>query len=88
MNQAARRFRVIGFDREIKLDWLDRAARLVREGAGRAEVVAALDDDLRATFPTAGDGSRNARDKTLSVVLCTWAIVPEDLASFRDDGLA
>src|SRR5262249_30283148 len=54
----------------------------------RAEIAAILDADLRVAFPTAGEGSRNAREKVLTVLLCTWAIVPPDLVSFRDDGLA
>jgi hypothetical protein len=87
VKQVASRFVRVGFDRFIRLDWLDQVARLVSIGASRSDIVAALDADLRAAFPTAGEGSRNAREKVLTVLLCTWAIVPPDLAGFRDDGL-
>jgi len=87
VNQVASRFVRVGFDRFIRLEWLDQVAKLVSNGASRSDIVVALDPDLRAAFPTAGDGSRNAREKVLTVLLCTWAIVPPDLVGFRDDGL-
>lgn len=87
MNQPASRSNKVGFDRFIRLEWLDQVAGLAANGASRSDIAAALDADLRAAFPTAGEGSRNARDKVLTVLLCTWAIVPLNVVGFRDDGL-
>lgn len=88
MKQVASPVARIGFDRFIRLNWLEQVARLVRDGASRSNIVDALDADLRAAFPTAGDGSRNAREKVLTVLICTWSVVPPDLVTFRNDGLA
>ena len=63
---------VIGFDRRLKLEWLDRAA-VIRLAHGKpTEVRTALDAYLRTRV--AGDAKGGARAKTRSVLMRTWAL--------------
>lgn len=63
---------VIGLDRRLKLEWLDRAAAIRLAHDKPAEVRAALDAYLRSRV--AGDAKGGARAKTRSVLMRTWAL--------------
>ena len=79
--------RIIGFDRRIRLEWLDAAA----DGAAAGLVPADLRSSLfrRLEGEVAGGGTAHqARGKTATVLLHVWARVPAAVAPLRDDACA
>lgn len=84
MSVAARR-QTVGFDRKIRLEWLDATAEWAAQGLGVAEVRSKLEQLLEGQV--AGGGHRSAREKTVTVLLHVWVAVPRTLAPLRDDGL-
>ena len=78
--------RIIGFDRKIRLDWLDAAAEWTAQGLSvaetRAQVARLLDGQV------AGNGPHSARGKTTTVLLHVWTAVPDAAVPLRDDALA
>ncbi|MFQ5874467.1 MAG: hypothetical protein ACE5JL_11795 [Dehalococcoidia bacterium] len=78
--------KIIGFDRKIRLSWLDATADWAAQGRSAAEIRARLDQLLDGQV--AGEGSRSARGKTKTVLLHIWVLVPEHFLPLRDDGLA
>lgn len=75
--------RAIGFDRKIRLGWLDAAAEWTAEGMSAGEIRSKL--DLLLEGEVTGEA---ARKKTKGVLLRAWLLVPEDLRPLRDEGLA
>lgn len=75
--------RAIGFDRKVRLGWLDAAAGWTAQGMSAAEIRAKL--DLLLEGEVTGEA---ARKKTKGVLLRTWLLVPEDLRPLRDEALA
>lgn len=75
--------RAIGFDRKIRLRWLDATAEWTAQGMPAAELRSKL--DLLLEGEVTGEA---ARKKTKSVLLRTWLLVPDDLRPLRDEGLA
>lgn len=72
----------IGFDRDIKLDWLDMVATQVSLGRTNQEVRESIHKMLEETTP---DGmAKAARVKTTTVLLHTWSQVPENARGLRD----
>ena len=82
----ATRRRTIGFDRKIQLSWLDATADWAAQGLSTADIRTRLEQLLEGKV--AGGGSRSARDKTMTVLLHIWVLVPDALVPLRDDGLA
>lgn len=75
--------RAIGFDRKIRLGWLDAAAEWTAQGMSAAEIRSKL--DLLLEGEVTGEA---ARKKTKGVLLRTWFLVPEDLRPLRDEAIA
>lgn len=75
--------RVIGFDRKIRLGWLDATADWVAGGASSQEIRAKL--DLLLKDEISGEA---ARKKSKGILLRTWLVVPEHLENLRDEGLS
>ena len=74
--------RIVGFDRKLRLDWLDSTIGLCLDGLGPSTLVERLDSRL------AGEVSGNAaRCKTITVLLRIWANVPEQRRNLRDEAL-
>jgi len=63
---------VIGFDRRLQIDWLDRAVTIRLAHEKPADVRKALDAYLRTRV--SGDAKGGARAKTRSVLMRTWAL--------------
>ena len=63
---------VIGFDRRLKLEWLDHAAAIRVAHDVPTDVRNALDTYLQTRV--AGDAKGGARSKTRSVLMRTWAL--------------
>ena len=77
--------RIIGFDRKIRLGWLDATAEWTAQGLVAPAIREQLDRLLDGQV--AGEGPRSARRKTMTVLLHVWTAVPDEVAQLRDDGL-
>lgn len=75
--------RIVGFDRKIRLEWLDATAAWTAEGCPAAEIRSRLNDLLDGTV----EGVK-AKANTVSVLSHVWVQVPGGLESLRHDGLA
>lgn len=76
---------IIGFDRKIRLQWLDATAAWAAQQLPTTEIRMKLDKLLEGVV--SGSGSHSARGKTKTVLLHIWALVPDRLVPLRDDGL-
>ncbi len=75
--------RGVGFDRKIRLAWLEAVAGWTASGMPDAEIRAKL--DLLLAGEVTG---KEARKKTKTVLLRTWLLPPERLRALRDHGLS
>ena len=80
-----REHKIIGFDRKIRLSWLDATADWAAQGLSTAAIRTRLDRLLDGQV--AGSGPHSARGKTMTVLTHVWVLVPEALVQLRDDGL-
>ncbi|MEW6742173.1 MAG: hypothetical protein AB1486_05400 [Planctomycetota bacterium] len=81
---AAKRV-TVGFDRKIRLPWLDATADWAGEGLSLPEIRSRLESALAGEV--AGEGTHSARGKTITVLLRIWVRVPQRLMPLRNDGL-
>lgn len=77
--------RIVGFDRELKLKWLDTTADLVLAGLTEKEILAKLKDILKGELPDSC--TRGAKEKTITVLLRIWVKVPDIVKPLRDDAI-
>jgi len=77
----------IGFSQRIRLDWLERTARLLLEGNTRDQIQATLQDLLRGLLSVGGTAERGNREKAITILLKIWVSVPQHLEALRNDGL-
>ncbi|MGI8910864.1 MAG: hypothetical protein ACR2JR_09985 [Rubrobacteraceae bacterium] len=75
--------RGVGFDRKIRLAWLEAVAGWTASGMPDAEIRAKLDRLLEGEVT-----GKEARKKTKTVLLRTWLLPSERLRCLRDQGLA
>lgn len=74
--------RVIGFDRELRLEWLDAVACRAAAGEPAEQVRAWLDGHLSDLLGGSGKGGH--RGKTVTVLTRIWASVPRECVEIRD----
>lgn len=74
--------RVIGFDRELKIEWLDAVASRVTAGDSPRQARNWLDSHLGDLL--GGDGRSGHRGKTVTVLSRIWANVPPSRSWLRD----
>lgn len=77
--------KTIGFDRELKLRWLDTTVDLVLQGLEEKDVITQLKTILEKDIPNRG--ARDAKSKTITVLLHIWVKVPDIVKSLRDDAI-
>lgn len=82
-----RRHEQIGLDRLIKFEWLERTAYLVLAGNEVPEVKSVLQEELSGAFRSNGTKVRGSLDKTITILLKTWASVPRDIKPLQMEGL-
>ena len=80
-----REHRIVGFDRKIRLSWLDATADWAAQGLSAAAIRTRLDRLLDGEV--AGKGPHSARGKNMTVLMHVWVLVPETLVQLRNDGL-
>lgn len=81
------RFTQIGFDRQILLEWLEYTVNLVLAGNSRQGVYTALDEFLSDQLAVGSTAKRNARDKTITILMRVWFDGVPELESLRARGL-
>lgn len=77
--------KTIGFDRELKLKWLNTTVDLVLQGLTEKEILARLKDILEGELTDGG--TRGAKGKTITVLLRIWIKVPDIVKPLRDDAV-
>jgi len=77
----------IGWNRTVKLAWLDLVADLAAAGKAEDEITATLRDLLREQLSVGSEAKRGSREKTITLLIKTWVRVPKRLTRFRDRGL-
>ena len=80
-------FTQIGFDRQILFEWLEYTVNLVLAGNSRQGVYAALDEFLSNKLAVGSTAKRNARDKTITILMRIWFDGMPELESLRARGL-
>jgi len=75
--------RGVGFDRKIRLSWLEAVAGWTASGMPDAEIRTKLDLLLEGEVT-----GKEARKKTKTVLLRTWLLPSEKLRALRDQGLS
>jgi len=74
--------KIIGFDRFIKLEWLDATAEWVDQGLSDKDLRSTLNEYLMSQI-----SGKEARKKTITVLTHIWLNIPEKLVYLRDEGL-
>lgn len=72
---------MIGFDRCIRIEWMDAMASMLLDD-GEEDVRNTMEDCLSSDVP-----SDTARKKTLTVLLHIWAVIPSSSAPLRAEAL-
>ena len=84
---ARRRYSSIGYNRDVKMYWLDLVADMVSKGSLLSEIHSALDELLKDKLSVNSTAKRSSRGKTITILLKTWAHPDPVLESLRDRGL-
>lgn len=74
--------RIIGFDRKLRLDWLDHTVGLCQDDLAPSILAERLDSRLSGEI-----AGSEARRKTVIVLRRIWANVPEEQRSLRNEAL-
>ncbi len=77
----------VGFNRYLKLEWLDYAASLMLAGMPVAQIKLALEDLLKDQLSVGSQAVRGSRGKTVSMLLSIWVTAPKSLLWLRDSAL-
>jgi hypothetical protein len=83
-----RRQQMIGYNRTVKLKWLDETLDLYLAGISDAEIYQSLRDRLRDEMSVGREPKRGSREKTITLLLKTWVRVPRALLATRDEALS
>jgi hypothetical protein len=78
---------VIGYNRTVKLAWLEAVAGLAGTGRSDEEIYLALKEMLKDQLSKNSDAKRGSREKTITLLLKIWVRAPEGLADFRQRAL-
>ena len=78
---------IIGYNRTVRLSWLEYTAERVASGCSEAEIVAGLRNLLMDQLSLGSKAKRGSREKTITLLLKTWVRVPSSLREFRDRGI-
>jgi hypothetical protein len=81
------RQRMIGYNRTVKLRWLDETVDMFLAGMSDADICEALRDHLKDELSVGSMAPRGSREKTITLLMKTWVRVPQPLRELRDDGI-
>jgi len=77
----------IGYNRTVKLTWLDETLDLYLTGMSDPEIYETLRERLKTELSVGSEAQRGSREKTITLLMRTWVRVPPVLREFRDDGV-
>lgn len=78
---------MIGYNRTVKLRWLDETVDLFLAGMSDADIYEALRDRLKDELSVGSTAPRGSREKTITILMKTWVRVPSPLRELRKDGV-
>lgn len=81
------RQRMIGYNRTVKLRWLDETVDLFLAGMSDADIYEALRERLKDELSVGSTAPRGSREKTITILMRTWVRVPPPLRELRKDGV-
>lgn len=81
------RRRMIGYNRTVRLRWLDETVDLFLADMPDADICEALRDRLKDELSVGSTAPRGSREKTITILMKTWVRVPPALRDLRDDGV-
>lgn len=81
------RFQMVGYNRTVRLRWLEYTAQLKSKGHTEQKIRESLREMLRDQLSVGRDPKRGSREKTITLLIKTWVRVCKDIEAFRDDGL-
>ena len=79
--------RMIGYNRTVKLRWLDETLDLFLAGMSDADIYEALRARLKDELSVGSTAQRGSREKTITLLMKTWVRVPPPLRELREDCL-
>jgi len=78
---------MIGYNRTVRLRWLDQVVELILTGQDEKQIYEILRELLSDQLSVSSTAKRGSREKTITLLIKTWLRVPARLNAFRDDGL-
>ena len=81
------RSRMVGYNRTVKLRWLDETLDLFLAGMSDADIYEALGERLKDELSVGSSAPRGSREKTITLLMKTWVRVPPPLRELRKDGV-
>ena len=81
------RRRMIGYNRTVKLRWLDETLDLFLAGMSDTDICEALRERLKKELSVGSTAQRGSREKTITLLMKTWVRVPPPLRELREDGV-
>ena len=82
------RQQMIGYNRTVKLKWLDETLDLYLAGVRDEDIYLSLRDRLKDEMSVGREPKRGSREKTITLLLKTWVRVPKALRATRDRGVS
>jgi hypothetical protein len=78
----------IGYNRQVKLEWLDFTASLIAMRETPQNISSSLDNYLKDQLSIGSNAVRGSRGKTISILLSIWVTVPQHLVELRDEAIS
>jgi hypothetical protein len=78
---------MIGYNRTVRLRWLDETLDLFMAGQTESEISQSLRERLQDQLSVGSNAQRGSREKTITLLLKTWVRVPARIRGFRDEAI-
>src|SRR5260370_41312210 len=78
---------MIGYNRTVRLRWLDETVNLFLVGQNATEIIKTLRQRLQNQLSIGSNAERGSREKTITILLKTWVRVPPPVRHLRDDAI-
>ena len=78
---------MIGYNRTVKLGWLDETVDLFLAGMSDANIYEALRERLKDELSVGSNAQRGSREKTITLLMKTWVRVPPAFRELRKEGV-
>jgi len=82
-----RRDAMIGYNRTVRLRWLDETVDLFLVGQNATEIIETLRERLKDQLSIGSNAEGGSREKTITILLKTWVRVPSRVRDLRDDAI-